>query len=94
MTGRSGTWAARAILGLLWLLQALPLAVQAALGRGLGRLLHLLAGGRRRVALCNVQLCLPALDEAARAALVRQHFSGWRAACWSVGCCGLPPQPG
>ena len=74
MTGRSGTWAARAILGLLWLLQALPLAVQAALGRGLGRLLHLLAGGRRRVALRNVQLCLPALDEAARAALVRQHF--------------------
>ena len=70
----SGELAARAILGLLWLLQALPLGVQAALGRGLGRLLHALAGGRRRVALRNVQLCLPALDAAARAALVRQHF--------------------
>ncbi len=70
----SGELAARAILGLLWLLQALPLGVQAALGRGLGRLLHALAGGRRRVALRNVQLCLPALDAAARAALVREHF--------------------
>ena len=65
---------ARAVLGLLWVLQWLPLAWQAGLGRGLGRLLFALAGGRRRVALRNVQLCLPELDEAARQALVRQHF--------------------
>ena len=65
---------ARALLGLLWALQWLPLAWQAGLGRGLGRLLFALASGRRRVALRNVQLCLPALDEAARQALVRQHF--------------------
>ena len=62
------------LLGLLRLLQGLPLAWQAALGRGLGRLLFALAGSRRRVALRNVQLCLPELDEAARQALVRQHF--------------------
>ena len=67
-------WAARAILLLLRALQALPLALQAALGRGLGRLLHALAGSRRRVALRNVALCLPELDEAQRAALVRAHF--------------------
>ena len=65
---------ARAVLGLLWALQWLPLAWQAGLGRGLGRLLHALANGRRRVALRNLQLCLPELDEAARQALVRQHF--------------------
>ena len=65
---------AQAVLGLLWALQWLPLAWQAGLGRGLGRLLFALASGRRRVALRNVQLCLPALDEAARQALVRQHF--------------------
>ena len=65
---------ARALLGLLWLFQHLPLGVQAALGRGLGRLLHALAGGRRRVALRNVELCLPELDEAARRRLVREHF--------------------
>ena len=69
---------AHAVLGLLWALQWLPLAWQAGLGRGLGRLLFALAGGRRRVALRNVQLCLPELDDAARQALVRQHF-GWLA---------------
>ena len=69
---------AQAVLGLLWALQGLPLAWQAGLGRGLGRLLFWLAGARRRVALRNVQLCLPELDLAARQALVRQHF-GWLA---------------
>jgi len=67
---------ARLLLGLLWLLHWLPMAWQAALGRGIGGLLHALAGSRRRVALRNVELCLPALDAAARAALVREHF-GW-----------------
>ena len=67
---------ARALLALFWLLQWLPLAVQAALGRGLGRLLHRFGRSRRRVAEVNVALCLPDLDAAARAALVREHF-GW-----------------
>ena len=67
-------WQAYLVLGLLRTLQALPLAWQAALGRGLGRLLFALAASRRRVALRNVQLCLPALDEAGRRALVREHF--------------------
>ena len=69
-----GEWLARAVLGLLWLLQRLPLGVQAALGRGLGALLHRLAGGRRRVALRNVALCLPDWDEGRRRQLVRSHF--------------------
>lgn len=67
-------WVARAVLGLLWLLQRLPLGLQAALGRGLGALLHALAGGRRRVALRNVALCLPDWDEGRRRQLVRDHF--------------------
>ena len=78
MRGPWGRLVGRAVLSLLWLLQALPLAVQAALGRGLGALLYRLAGSRRRVALRNVALCLPELDEPARVALVRQHF-GWLA---------------
>ena len=69
-----GEWVARAVLGLLWLLQRLPLGVQAALGRGLGALLHRLAGGRRRVALRNVALCLPDWDDGRRRQLVREHF--------------------
>ncbi len=67
--------AARALLALLWGLQWLPLPVLAALGRGLGALLHVLGRARRRVALANVALCLPELDEAARRALVREHFA-------------------
>ncbi len=65
---------ARALLGLFWLLQWLPLSVQAALGRALGRLLHRFGRSRRHVAEANVALCLPELDAAARAALVREHF--------------------
>jgi len=69
-----GDWLARAVLGLLWLLQRLPLGWQAALGRALGRGLHALASGRRRVALRNVALCLPDWDEGQRRQLVRDHF--------------------
>jgi KDO2-lipid IV(A) lauroyltransferase len=67
--------AARAVLLLVWLLSALPLALQAALGRGVGGLMHALAGERRRVAQANLALCLPGLDEGARAALLREHFA-------------------
>ncbi len=67
--------AARAVLLLVWLLSALPLALQAAIGRGVGALMHALAGERRRVARANVALCLPGLDTAAREALVREHFA-------------------
>ena len=65
---------ARVLLTLLWLLHGAPLKLQAAIGRGVGRLLHALARSRRRVALRNVELCLPELDDAARRALVREHF--------------------
>ena len=64
----------RLLLVLVWLLHLLPLGVQAVLGRGLGRVLHLFAGSRRRVALRNVELCLPELGAAQRRALVREHF--------------------
>jgi KDO2-lipid IV(A) lauroyltransferase len=64
----------RLLLGFMWLLQCLPLGVQAALGRALGRLLHAVAGSRRRVALRNVQLCFTEQPVEARRALVREHF--------------------
>ena len=65
---------ARFLLGFLWLVQWLPLGVQAALGRTLGSLLHALAGSRRRIALRNVELCFPEQPVEARRALVREHF--------------------
>jgi KDO2-lipid IV(A) lauroyltransferase len=66
--------AARLLLALVWGLHLLPLGLQAALGRALGRLMHALAAGRRHVARRNVALCLPELDTAAQHALVREHF--------------------
>jgi Kdo2-lipid IVA lauroyltransferase/acyltransferase len=63
---------------LLWLLRAvsrLPLGWQAALGRALGAALHVLASSRRRVALRNVELCLPERAADERRALVREHFA-------------------
>jgi KDO2-lipid IV(A) lauroyltransferase len=67
---------ARLLLAAVWLLHWLPLGVQAQLGHGLGRLLHAGGGRRRRVALRNVEMCLPELSPREREALVREHF-GW-----------------
>ncbi len=64
----------RFALALLWLVHGLPLPVVAAVGRGLGALLHALAGSRRRIARRNLELCFPGLAPAARDALVREHF--------------------
>ena len=65
---------ARLVLGVLWLLSWLPLAVQAAVGRGLGRLLWVLAGSRRRVALRNIELTMPEKSEAERRAIAYENF--------------------
>lgn len=64
----------RLLLAALWLLHWLPLPLLAACGRGVGRLLHALAGSRRAIARRNLALCLPHLPEAERHALVREHF--------------------
>lgn len=61
-------------LGLLWAVHVLPLGVQAVLGRGLGCLLYALAKPRRRVALRNLELCLPELSIAQRKAIARENF--------------------
>ena len=65
---------ARALLAVVWLLHWLPLPLLAAVGRALGRLLHLLGRDRREVALRNLELCLPEMAPAEREALVREHF--------------------
>ncbi|WP_028999580.1 LpxL/LpxP family acyltransferase [Azohydromonas australica] len=63
-------------IGLLRAIYRLPLGAQAAIGQGLGKLLHALAGSRRRIALRNLALCFPHMDTAERERLVREHF-GW-----------------
>jgi KDO2-lipid IV(A) lauroyltransferase len=68
----------RLVLGFLWLFQWLPLAVQAACGRALGRLLWKVAGSRRRVALRNLELCFPHWSAAEREGVAREHVQ-WMA---------------
>ena len=70
--GEQGAWL---VLAAVWLVHWLPLAAQAAIGRGLGGLLHRVAGSRRRIARRNLELCMPELDPASREALVREHFA-------------------
>jgi len=65
---------ARILLATLWLFHWLPLSLQAFCGRALGRLLHTVAGARRRIALRNVELCFPEKTLAERTQLVREHF--------------------
>lgn len=65
----------RLLLGLLWLLHWLPLSVQAMLGRGLGALLWVLGRSRRKIALRNLELCLPELPAEQRRELAREHFA-------------------
>lgn len=69
-------WATHALLGALRGVQRLPLAAQAMLGRGLGRVLWWLARSRRRIALRNLALCFPGRPAAWREAVARDHF-GW-----------------
>lgn len=69
-------WAARAVVGLLWLLHWLPLPVLAGVGQVLGRLLWWTARSRRHIALSNLALCFPDRSEADRRALAKAHF-GW-----------------
>ena len=61
-------------LGIVWLLHGLPLALLAALGRGIGLLLYAVARERRHVALTNLTLCFPQWTEAERMRVARQHF--------------------
>ncbi|MDR1229147.1 MAG: lipid A biosynthesis acyltransferase [Azoarcus sp.] len=64
----------RLLVGIFWLLHWLPLPVLAPLGRKLGDVAYFIAAPRRRVALANLALCFPELDEAAQRHLARRHF--------------------
>lgn len=59
---------------LLWLLHFLPSPALARLGVVLGEIGFRVARERREVALINLRLCFPHLDEAARRAVARRHF--------------------
>ena len=65
---------ARFLLAALWLVHWLPLSWQSLLGRAVGAIAWALAGSRRRIALRNLEMCLPEKSEAERLAIAREHF--------------------
>ncbi|QIL81628.1 lipid A biosynthesis acyltransferase [Diaphorobacter sp. HDW4A] len=64
-------------LGMMHVLAKLPLPMLRGLGQFVGRVLFVLAGQRRKVALRNLQLCFPEMSEAERTALARQTFEAF-----------------
>jgi len=67
----------RLALGLMWLLHFLPLRRQARIGELFGALLYRFGKERRHVALTNLRLCFPVMDDAERERLVRRHFAAF-----------------
>ena len=67
----------RAMLALMWLLHWLPLPILGRIGNGVGSLLFVLLHHRRHIALTNLRLCLPDLDDQERLRIARAHFQGY-----------------
>lgn len=67
----------RLVLGIIWLLHFLPLAVLAPIGRGLGLLSYMLVWERRRVGRTNLRMCFPDWSEQDRRRLLRRHFQAF-----------------
>ena len=61
-------------IGLMWLVVKLPLRLQLAAGRALGRLFKLFSGYRRTIARTNIGLCFPELDMQQQEQLVNRFF--------------------
>lgn len=61
-------------IGLLWLVVKLPMPLQLAVGRVLGRLFKLLSGYRRTIARTNIGLCFPELDNRQQQQLVNRCY--------------------
>jgi len=67
-------WPAWLGLLLLRLVCLFPQGVRMACGRGMGRVVHRIAAGRRAITRRNLALAFPDLDTDARNVLARQHF--------------------
>jgi KDO2-lipid IV(A) lauroyltransferase len=66
----------RLIIAIMWLLHWLPLSILGRFGEAIGALCFVLLRSRRRIALTNLRLCLPELDEQERKTIAYRHFQG------------------
>jgi len=78
-------WAVWFGIGVVRLVNVLPLCAQLAVGRALGRVAWLFGRRDRRIADINIKLCLPELDARARRRLVRHHFESLACALFETG---------
>ena len=60
--------------GVLWVVHWLPLPLQAALGNGVGWLLSVRPGRRRRIVSTNLALCFPEVPDATRRRWLRETY--------------------
>ncbi|HEY6642549.1 hypothetical protein [Povalibacter sp.] len=72
-------------IGVVRLVNLLPLRVQMLIGRATGRLAYLISRRDRRVAAINIDLCLPELAPAQRRQLLRRHFESLGCALFETG---------
>jgi KDO2-lipid IV(A) lauroyltransferase len=63
-------------LGFLRIFEPLPRRLLYLLGRGLGLLVFLFPTPFKRIAIRNIELCLPELDAAEKRRILREHFAG------------------
>lgn len=80
-------WGIWLLLGFVRLVVQLPYAVQLAIGRGLGRILHAVSPRRWRITLVNLEKCFPELDTGARTRLAKAHFDSLGIAFLEFGMC-------
>ena len=64
-------WPTWLVLGFFWFIAQLPVAINQAIGRGVGQLFWWFAPARKRYAEVNIALCFPELDAAAQTKMVR-----------------------
>ena len=64
-------WAVWIGIGIIRLVNLLPLRAQLAIGRATGRLAYVFARRDRRIANINIRMCLPQLDRRAQRKLLR-----------------------
>ena len=66
--------ASKIAIGFMHVLAKLPLPMLRGLGKFIGRVLFVVAGQRRRIALRNLELCFPDVPEAQRKAWAKESF--------------------
>ena len=80
-------WPIWLVIGLMRLGVFLPFGVQLALGRVIGRMIHLTAKRRRDITRINIDLCFPELDAAERRQLAKAHFEALGIAVFEIALC-------